>query len=189
MPILGWFIGQLTTTVYEARTSILVQESAKHNPFMKDISVDTNLKKRMPGLSTLLRSKHVLEKVLMDTGGIVPGSSAYERDAAVRRLSSSLTVNLVGPDLVAFSFRSPEPAGMAKILEAVRNRFVERLLSPERTTIEGSQAFLKSQMQLRREELELAEKGVSRFSKQTQCGAPRAAKRELTTAGRSPAKA
>ncbi|MEM7425730.1 MAG: hypothetical protein AAF441_06515 [Pseudomonadota bacterium] len=163
MPVIGWLIGQTVTISYKARTSVLVQESAKHNPFMKDISVDTNLKKRMPGLKTLLHSEHVLEAVLVETGQITETASAYERGIAVRRLSSALTVNLVGPDLVEFTFKHTNPNGMARVLDAVRRKFVSQMLSPERSTIDGSQAFLKKQLGLRRQELDGAERAYRAF--------------------------
>jgi uncharacterized protein involved in exopolysaccharide biosynthesis len=67
MPILATISGFFAPKTFEARTTLLVQEPAKLNPFLNDLAVGTNVKDRMPALSALLHSRHVLDKVLIDT--------------------------------------------------------------------------------------------------------------------------
>ncbi|MEF1341686.1 chain-length determining protein, partial [Vibrio rotiferianus] len=60
LPILGLGVSRLLPTTYISHTSMLIQETAKLNPFLEDIAVSTMLKDRLSALSTLLKSRHVL---------------------------------------------------------------------------------------------------------------------------------
>ncbi len=68
LPVLGFIISKLLPTSYVAHTSMLVQETAKMNPFLEDLAVSTQLKDRINALSTLLKSRHVLFSVAQEQG-------------------------------------------------------------------------------------------------------------------------
>ena len=55
-PVLGFFIGKMAPTKFQSHTSMLIQETAKMNPFLEDIAVSTMLKDRLNALRTLLKS-------------------------------------------------------------------------------------------------------------------------------------
>ena len=59
--------------------TVLVQEPARMNPFLNDISIGTNIKERMPALSALLRSEHILARVLTDIGELEPDADPRAR--------------------------------------------------------------------------------------------------------------
>ena len=63
MPFAGSFVGKMAPEKYVSHTSMLIQETAKMNPFLEDISVSTMLKERLAALSTLLKSRHILRSV------------------------------------------------------------------------------------------------------------------------------
>lgn len=68
LPIVGALIGMTATPIYRSHTSMLIQETAKMNPFLEDIAVSTMLKDRLSALSTLLKSRHVLYSVAKQEG-------------------------------------------------------------------------------------------------------------------------
>ncbi|GAL34873.1 polysaccharide biosynthesis chain length regulator SypO [Vibrio maritimus] len=66
MPIIAYAVGVMTPPKYKSHTSMLIQETAKMNPFLEDIAVSTMLKERLSALKTLLNSRHVLLSVASD---------------------------------------------------------------------------------------------------------------------------
>lgn len=163
LPPVAFLAGGFAPKAYVARSTILVQETAKLNPFLNDLAVGPNLKERMPALKTLVHSAHILEAVLEDTGVIAPDASQAERATAVRSLSSAISVDLAGNDLVAFSIRGSSPAGMADTLRALTHHFVDKLLAPERSSIIDSQVFLQQELKSRAMRLKDAEEAYAQF--------------------------
>ena len=163
LPVIAFVAGGLAPKTYVARTTILVQETAKLNPFLNDLAVGPNLKERMPALKTLVHSAHILEAVMEDTGDISKASSSEDRARKVRALSSAISVDLAGNDVVAFSIRGSAPHGMAATLNALRHHFVEKLLAPERSSIKDSQVFLGQELEERAKRLQLAQAAFAQF--------------------------
>ncbi len=163
LPPVAFVAGGFAPKAYVARATILVQETAKLNPFLNDLAVGPNLKERMPALKTLVHSAHILEAVLEDTGDISAQSSPSERAWQVQRLSSSISVDLMGNDVVAFSMRGTTPDGMAETLTALTRHFVDKLLAPERSSIKDSQVFLRQEMEQRTKRLEVAQQAYAEF--------------------------
>ena len=60
LPLIGLLIGVLSPKHYSSHTSMLIQETAKMNPFLEDLAVSAMLKDRIDALKTLLHSRHIL---------------------------------------------------------------------------------------------------------------------------------
>lgn len=163
LPFVGYFIGKVAPTNYVSHTSMLIQETAKMNPFLEDIAVSTMLKERLNALSTLLKSRHVLTAVAKEHGLIDDTMPPAERDHIISKLSSSLTVTQPGKDFLKISLTAPNPAGMKELLESISEHFIEQLLAPERSSIEDSSEFLAIHIEKRREELDIAENELADF--------------------------
>lgn len=163
LPVLGLLASFVMPRSYEARMTILIQEPAKLNPFMKDFSIGANVKERMPALDALLHSDHILAKVASDIGRINEGSSRQERDGAVRALSGAVAMQLVGNDILELRVRGPQSQGLSRTLAAVSDRLIERLVAPERAAVGDSERFLAQQLAKRRKELDAAEKELTDF--------------------------
>lgn len=163
MPALATLSAILVPKTYEARTTLLVQEPAKLNPFLNDLAVGTNVKDRMPALAALLHSRHVLDKVLVDTKLVDETVSQSRRQDMISLLSQAISVKLTGSDLIEIKIRGKHPDGLYPALKAVSTRFIERLVSPEQGAIVASQSFLETQLEQRRNALATAEAEFSAF--------------------------
>ncbi len=163
LPPLALVAAMLAPQRYEARMTLLVQEPAKLNPILNDIAVNPNLKERMSALIALAHSEVVLGRVLEDLGRIGPDTDPRVKEDMVRSLSAAVSIQLVGTDIIEMKFRALDPTSPAITLEALSKRFIERLVSPERTAVEDSERFLKGQMNERRVSLEQAERAFSSF--------------------------
>ncbi|EHR0570444.1 chain-length determining protein [Vibrio parahaemolyticus] len=163
LPILGFGISKLVPTTYVAHTSMLIQETAKMNPFLQDIAVSTMLKDRLSALSTLLKSRHVLYSVAKEQGLIDDDMGAKEQEFIIKDLASRLSVQQLGKDFIQIQLRSGKAQGMESMLTSVSNRFVEQLLAPERSSIKDSSHFLTIHINKRREELDKAEHAFAEY--------------------------
>ncbi|MBB1487340.1 GumC family protein [Oceanospirillum sediminis] len=163
MPLVGLVIGMMSPRVYDSHTSFLIQESAKLNPFLKDLSVETHIQQRIKALETLLHSRHILQQVAEEQKLYSEEAKQAEKDWVVRKLSSRLSVSLFGSDLVRIQYRSPEKGNMAPILSNVREVFINQLLAPERSSVSNSEKFLLEQLERQRELLNQSEQDLSVF--------------------------
>ena len=164
MPVVGLVIGLVSPQKYESYTTILIQEAAKQNPFLEDLTVAINFGQRMEALNALLHSRHVLGDVVQ---ALYPSDRARppndEMDRLVAHLSRSLKATLLGDDLVQIRYFSDDPDGMTDVLRLVSERFNERIVAPQRSSIRNSEAFLKQELEKRRVDLEDAERGLAAY--------------------------
>ncbi|NRB39064.1 MAG: capsule biosynthesis protein [Pseudomonadales bacterium] len=172
LPICGFLIGKFSPLKWQAHTTILVQESAKLNPFLEDLSVATDLEGRIATLKTLSHSRHVLLGVAEDLGKLNKQSTDSERDLWVAKLAASLTMQLVGKDLVKLTYTTDTVEDIDITLQAISNRFLENLLAPELTSMVASEAFLLQQINERREVLRSAEQRLAVFKRENAAKLP-----------------
>jgi len=111
LPPVGFFLGSMAPRSYETRMSVLIQDPAKFNPFLEDLSVKTNLKERMEGLRALLMSRHVLAQVAEDLQMIPPDATETQQSGAVAELAAGLSVTLLGQEMVEMRYRARTPDG------------------------------------------------------------------------------
>ncbi len=163
MPFLGLAVGILSPKKYETYTTILIQETAKQNPFLEDLAVATNLKSRMEALNALLHSRHILTEVAFKLGLINKEMDETQRRREIAQLSKALRSRLVGEDLIKITYTSNTPKGMAETLQLVSLRFVERVIAPQRSSIMQSETFLQSELEKRRTDLNEAEAQLAEY--------------------------
>lgn len=163
LPFAGYFVGKMAPANYVSHTSMLIQETAKMNPFLEDIAVSTMLKERLNALSTLLKSRHVLTAVATEHQLITNDMSPVEKDRVINQLASNLAVNQPGKDFLKITLTAPSPNGMQELLESISEHFIEQLLAPERSSIKDSSQFLAIHINERKAELEQAEIELAKF--------------------------
>ena len=163
LPFVGFGVSKLAPTKYDAHTSMLIQETAKMNPFLEDIAVSTMLKDRLNALRTLLHSRHVLYSVADELQLTSPDMPEVEKQEIITDLSLRLSVTQLGKDFLKISLTSNTPNGMEQTLRAVSEHFIEQLLAPERSSIEDSSNFLKIHINKRSAELEEAEEALAAY--------------------------
>ncbi|MCX2757660.1 Wzz/FepE/Etk N-terminal domain-containing protein [Vibrio sp. Sgm 22] len=163
LPFVGFGVSKLAPTKYDAHTSMLIQETAKMNPFLEDIAVSTMLKDRLNALRTLLHSRHVLYSVADELQLTTPDMPEIEKQEIITDLSQRLSVTQLGKDFLKISLTSNTSNGMEATLRSVSEHFIEQLLAPERSSIEDSSDFLKIHIDKRSAELAEAEEALAAY--------------------------
>jgi len=163
LPIIAVIISFITPRNWQAHTTILVQESAKMNPFLEDLSVSTDLENRITTLDTLLHSRHMLINVAQDLALIDKDSTDWQKEKLVKELSAALKVKLIGKDLVKLVYQTDSPDNIVNVLLKVRTRFLEKLLAPELSALDASESFLTTQLEIKAIDLQAAELRLAEF--------------------------
>ena len=114
-------------------------------------------------LKALLKSEHVLSDVLADLGEFDVNTTPLEKLKKVRALSRSIDSRLIGQEVIKLTITGPKSEGLANRLNAVAKHFIERIVAPERSSVEGSEKFLRAQMIARAEQLQQAEARLVSF--------------------------
>jgi polysaccharide chain length determinant protein (PEP-CTERM system associated) len=148
--------------VFEARMKILVQEPAKLIPFLSDFAVGQNLKERMAALDALLHSEHVLGSVLKEIRGEEIADKKL-REVMLKDLSTAISADFIGSDLIELKIRRPWSAGLADTLNRVGDRFIGQMVAPERSALASSERFLETQLTDRQKAVADAEKALAEF--------------------------
>ncbi|MGV2986972.1 GumC family protein [Vibrio sp. E150_011] len=171
MPIIAFAISGVAPLKYKAHTSMLIQETAKMNPFLEDLAVSTMLKDRITALKTLLNSRHVLRSVAFDLGLINDNMRPDDIERIISKIAVSLKVTQLSKDFIKIEHTADRPDGMEALLESVSVHFIEELLAPERSSIRDSSEFLAIHIDKRKKELNEAELALAdyynRFSSST----------------------
>ena len=147
---------------FEARMKILVQEPAKLIPFLSDFAVGQNLKERTAALDALLHSEHVLGSVIKELRGDEITDKKL-REIMIKDLSTALTADFIGSDLIELKIRRPWSAGLGDTLNLVGDRFISQMVAPERSALASSEKFLESQLTDRQKAVADAEKALADF--------------------------
>ncbi|OUS32129.1 chain-length determining protein [Gammaproteobacteria bacterium 45_16_T64] len=163
LPFMGLLVGISSPKQYASHTSMLIQETAKMNPFLEDFAVSSMLKERMEALNTLLHSRHILGAVAEEMKLTKDSNSPAENDQIISKLSNSLTVVLKGKDLIRIDYKTDSPLKMKETLESISNQFIEQLLAPERSSMTDSSNFLREHLEHRRAELDASEQSLADF--------------------------
>ncbi|MDK9735884.1 chain-length determining protein [Vibrio sp. D404a] len=163
LPVLGLLVANLTPKKYDSHTSMLIQETAKMNPFLEDIAVSTMLKDRINALKTLLHSRHVLYSVAEELELIDSRMSNFEQEQIISDLSQRLMVTQLGKDFLKISLTSDTPDNMKETLQSVSEHFISQILAPERSSIEDSSNFLAIHIEKRRAALDEAEQALALY--------------------------
>ncbi len=163
LPFVGFSVSKLAPTKYDSHTSMLIQETAKMNPFLEDIAVSTMLKDRMSALRTLLHSRHVLYSVAEELELTTPEMSSVEKQEIITDLSQRLSVDQLSKDFIKISLSSDTPTGMEATLTSVSQHFIEQLLAPERSSIQDSSSFLEIHIDERSAALAKAEEALAKY--------------------------
>lgn len=163
LPIFAILLSVMSQKNYASHTSMLIQETAKLNPFLEDLAVSAMLKERMSALKTLLHSRHILGAVAEELALVNVDTSAAKRDEVIAQLSAALSVDMLGKDLIRIGYRSDNPQNMKQTLESISKQFVEQLLAPERSSMTDSSYFLAEHLKSRQAELNQAELAMAEF--------------------------
>lgn len=164
LPVIALIISNIAPTTYKSHTSLLIQETAKMNPFLEDIAVSTMLNDRLSAIQTLLKSRHVLGMVATELKLIDANTTEAQKEHVITHIAAHLHVQQIGKDLLKIEYSALSPEGMKPLLESVSRHFIEQILAPERSSITDSSKFLNQHIEKRLTSLQTAEEKLAQYT-------------------------
>ena len=114
---------------YETSALLLLQESARNNPFASESVSPEVIQQKVPGLEALLKSEQVLAPAIRSMQAAGLRKQENDLPAAIQNLRRSLSVELIGTDFLAIRLSGPKSKGLGQELSIVLSNFLEALLS------------------------------------------------------------
>ena len=165
-PTAGWFGRHYIRPKMKASAQILVQESVKINPFLKDMMVKWTVKSRLPVITSLLKSRLSLHRVLEKMGDISPGDEDTEVEEKIRQFRREIDVFGEGGGLIRISLVGTDPERIFAGLKLLTDVIIEEMLAPQKRGLESSVRFLESELNRVKTELETVEGEIEQFKTQ-----------------------
>ena len=166
IPVIVLLQGMTAEKSYVNHASVLLEESALLNPFLDDLSFSFELNERIDALKTLVLSRKVLSEVAEKAQLFPPNASLLEKETLQEKLAQNLSITMVGDELVRIHLKWHQPEKMKQVLELIVEAFIEKLLSPTKTSLDTSEQFFKAQLENLRIELDQADTELAAFRAQ-----------------------
>lgn len=163
LPIVVVVHGMTAEKRYINHASVLLEESALLNPFLDELSFSFELKDRIDALKTLVLSRGVISDIALKAGLVNDNTPLLKKEEIHQKLAQSLTISMVGDELVRVQFKWHQPEVMKLVLEEVVEAFIDKLLAPTKTSLDTSEQFFQVQLDNLRAELEQADAELALF--------------------------
>lgn len=163
VPVAVILIAATSEKQYVNHATILIEESSLLNPFLDELEFSFELSDRMAALKTLVLSRKKLGEVIKEVGLVENLDDQLAVEKMQQKLAKAISISLVGDELVRIHFKWENREQMKPVLEALVEKFIERLLAPTKTSLDTSETFLKNQLESMRAQLESAEDKLAKF--------------------------
>ncbi len=147
---------------YVTKALLVMSETGSDNPLIKAPGTNERIRDRAPGLQALLKSDRVLTNALRDILGDRMPQDPKRIALALADLDKQLSFEMIGTDFLEFQLKGTNPRGLGRKLEMITSRFLESMVSPDSAAQSATQVLLDK----RRDDLEAAEKALTRFKEQ-----------------------
>lgn len=151
---------------YISSAKVLVQENNTVNPFLSDMMVEWTIKKRLPVITNVMKSRQTAERVLLELGDIDANTSPEEIDQQIDDLQRRLTVFGLGGGVIQIKYQGKTPAEAFQGMTVLMEIFTEEMLAPQKEALDQSVTFLEAQVVRVRGELKDYEDRMRTFKEE-----------------------
>jgi len=153
---------------YRTSTLVLIEEEKVSNPLISGLAVSTTVKDRLDTIVKILLSRPILEQLIselnLDKG--ISGKEAYED--LINSLRNSISVQLIGRDLLKVTAEDANPVVCQKIANSITSIFIKHNLELQMRETNAGIEFLKSQREIYEKKLKEAEEALRKFKQEHQ---------------------
>lgn len=168
----------------KSRARLLVQESVSVNPFLKDMSVEWSVKRRLPVIQSVLSSRETVEHVLLELGRLQPGDDPTIVDTEIRNFRRMTMITGLGGGVIQIDVKGHDGLLVYEGLQLLMKRLVNEMLRPQKQAMDDSVDFLSRQVERVRKELAVIEEALRTFKRGNLETLPDVYRARLATRGR-----
>src|SRR5687768_10668017 len=153
----------LTPDRYEATARVYVDTQSVLKPLLKDLTVQPNVEQEVGMLSRTLISRPNLHKLVRMTDLDLKVRTAEEREKLVDKLSRTLYIKSVGPNLYIIGYADPQPSQATRVVQSLLSIFVESGLATKGRDAGQAKRFIDEQIKGYEQRLSEAENKLKEF--------------------------
>lgn len=172
VPLIVFIISINVEKQYANHATILIEESALLNPYLDSLEFSLELSERIDSLKTLVLGRKSLTEIIKENNLIKNKKNNEEMQKIQKKLRNSISISMVGDELVYIHFKWNKRNEMEGILSSLVEKFIEKLLAPTKASLDTSKEFLKLQLKEIRKDLELAEDNLAYFKNKNRDSLP-----------------
>ncbi len=135
-----WSMGR--TPVFEATTTLHLNSDMVQSPLLKNVDDPDH----MAILTRTLKSEHVLEDVLHESGMLLNGSDDKSKQRLIGAIQNRLDLKVLENELIRINYQRTDKGNITQFLETLAFIFVSELLAPERFRTEQQLITLEEQI-------------------------------------------
>ncbi len=156
--------------VYEAKSTIFIERNYL-NDLMKDITVTPSFDEKIKALSTVLKSRNLLMKVVSDLDLDLNGKSPEQIEAMIKRFQEKTVISTEfsrmsrgNMDLFTVSYRDSDPTLVCNYVNLLVRRYIESSLSSKREEAYEANRFIMEQIDSFKKKISQTESEIARLS-------------------------
>ena len=153
---------------YRTSTIVLVEEEKISNPLISGLAVSTSVRDRLETIVKILLSRPLLEQVVSELSLDAGLNSPEERENLINGLRDSISVELVGRDILKVSAEDSNPVTCQRVANTITSLFIKHNLELQMRETNAGIDFLKSQREIYEKKLKDSEKALREFKEKYQ---------------------
>jgi len=153
---------------YRTSTIVLVEEEKISNPLISGLAVSSSVQDRLDTIVKILLSRPLLEQVIGELNLDVGLKNPEAEENMVNSLRNSITVELLGRDILKVSAEDASPVACQKIANTITTLFIKHNLDLQMRETNAGIEFLKSQKDIYEKKLRSSEEALRQFKEKYQ---------------------
>ena len=159
-------VAYLLPNVYEATSTLLLDQKPIAESYVGSISITPDIKQRLRIFKTLLMSEYLLRKVITKVQLIPNIYDPLAMEGKIEELRKGITVRIRETDSLQLSYEGTGPQMVMRITNELANFFIEDTLRHMQKVMEGTSAFLDEELVATEKELRQREEKIVAFKEQ-----------------------
>ena len=132
--------------LYRSEATVLVQPPRVAESFVRS-AVNSRIEDRLPAIQQQIMSRTRLERIITDLNLYVDERRVGIMEDIVERMRRAITVTIVKGDAFQVGFVGQDPRTVMKVADRLSSLFVEESMRDREGLVEGTDAFLESQLE------------------------------------------
>ncbi len=159
----GWAAIYAMPNIYEANARLYVDADAVLAPLLRGIAAETEPASQIDILTRTLLSRPNIETLIQKTDLELSQTGSADHERLVTRLAEQIKVRAETRNLLAISYRDPDPKRAAEVVQTLMTIFIENATGGNRSDMNNARRFLEHQIASYEQQLRSAEKRRADF--------------------------
>ena len=151
---------------YKADSTVFIEKNVISN-LVKGLAVSPDMRERIRVLRYALSSRELISRVLTEMDYDVFTKSKAEQQIFIDKLKKRTNISVRGQELFIVSLVDEDPAFAQTYVNTLVGKYVEENISAKREETYGANRFLKEQIDLFKNKLDVSENAIIQFRKKS----------------------